>query len=299
MKKHFGKAVSVLAMLLCLSMLLFGCGNDNTGETTQAAAYAETTQPETAVETTAATQAPTEAQPVYEKQTVYLCTLETMEQYENGYVTKTAHSYDEYGRILESWQVNDDGSKGRTTAYAYDEFGNLISEGSIHRTYDESGNMLSQCYGDEGDYLYEYHFTYDEAGFPIEEIRTTRYSSERTVTYTITYNDNHTESMVEEFEEGVKTGYTKETYTTDGKLLSYFNYDADGNFASGCTYEYDDRGNLVREQNYSRSETQADYDVIYTYDENGLLLTKNVDYYYGHLKEYTYEPFEIWVLVKE
>ena len=52
------------------------------------------------------------------------------------------------------------------------------------------------------------------------------------------------------------------------------------------------------EWRYSSSETQADYDTIFTYDENGLLISKNVDYYYGHLIEYTYEPFEILVRVK-
>lgn len=296
MKKYFRKPVGAVTMLLCLSMLLFGCGGDDAVETTDAVSTdVETVQEQTAEQTVPVT----EAQHVYEKQTVYLCTLETTKSYENGYVSRTAHSYDEYGRVVETWKVESDGSKGYTTEYIYDDFGNLISEGSIHRTYDEKGNMLSQCFGDEGDYLYEYHFTYDEAGFPIEEIRTTRYESERTVTYTITYNADHTESTVDEVEDGVKTGYTKETYTTDGKILSYFNYDANGGFVSGCTYEYDSEGRLILEQNYTNSETQADYDVIYTYDDNGLLMTKDVDYYYGHLKEYTYEPFEIWVLVEE
>lgn len=299
MKKNFGGVLGILAILLCMSMLLFGCGNENSPETTEAAADVDTAQSQTAAQTEPATEAPTEAGPVYETQTVYLCTLETMKQYENGAVFQTAHTYDEYGRLKESWQVEADGSKGYTTEYTYDEFGNLISEGSIHRTYDEAGNMLSQCFGDEGDYLYEYHFTYDEAGFPIEEIRITRYGSERTVTYSITYNEDHTESMVEGFEDGVKTGYTKETYSTDGDLLSYYNYDANGSFTSGCTYEYDDAGRLLLEQRYSGSETQADYDVVYTYDENGLLLSKNTDYYYGNLIEYTYEAFEILVLVEK
>ena len=42
---------------------------------------------------------------------------------------------------------------------------------------------------------------------------------------------------------------------------------------------------------------QSDYDVIYTYDENGLLIKELVDYYYGDETTYTYELREILVPV--
>lgn len=281
-------------ILLLLCLLLSACGA--AAEPTE---VLETSPATTAAPAPETTQPTTEPKPVYEKQTVYLCTLETMTQYETGSVFTTAHAYDENGMRTESWRVESDGSKGYTTVYTYDEAGNLLHENDIHRTYDESGNMLSQCYGDEGDYLYEYHFTYDDAGYPIEEVRITRYSTERTITYTITYNADHTASEVQEEENETVTAITKETYNAAGQVLTSFTYDPEGYFLSGLTCEYDADGRLLLEQRYSGSETQADYEVIYTYDEKGLLISKNADYYYGNLTEYTYEPFEIWVLVEE
>ena len=91
---------------------------------------------------------------------------------------------------------------------------------------------------------------------------------------------------------------TEETYNAAGQVLTSSVCDANGSWKRTQTWEYDTEGRLLREGNYSRSETQADYMTIYTYDENGLLLSKNVDYYYGYLLEFTYEPFEILVRVK-
>lgn len=285
------KYVSIL-LLLCL--LLSACGNSADPTESLETAPAATTAP-----VPATTEPTTEPEPQYELQTVYLCTLETMTQYDTGAVFKTAHAYDENGLRTESWRVESDGSKGYTTVYTYDEAGNLLHENDIHRTYDEAGNMLSQCYGDEGDYLYEFHFTYDDAGFPIEEVRIRRYTTEEIITYTITYDAAHTSSEVLEIENEEVTAITKETYNTSGDVLTSYTYDPDGNFLSGLTCEYDTDGKILKESKYSGSETQADYSVIYTYDENGLLISKNADYYYGNLVEYTYEPFEIWVLIQE
>ena len=132
----------------------------------------------------------------------------------------------------------------------------------------------------------------------INQVRITRYSDEVTYEYQITYDENHREASVESFKNGQRSGSTKETYNEAGQVTLSKNFDKEDQWTSSREYEYDETGKLLREYSFSRSETQADYQVIYTYDENGLLLSKNVDYYYGYLLEFTYEPFEILVRVK-
>lgn len=289
------KSIWGLAMLLlCFAMTICGCASQ--GEAN------DTTASTTAAPSSVVTEPATEPATVYKKQTVYLCTLETMKQYENGYVSKSANSYDEYGRIAESWAVMDDGSMGTVTTYFYDESGNNVEQrsgdGRYEMTYDSAGRMLSKLWYSGEECKSEYYYTYDDAGHPMEEVRITRYSEENTVTYTRNYNEDFTEAVIDKVENGENTGYTLETYNAEGLILTSNSYDVNDTWRSGSAYEYDDAGRLVVEWRYSSSETQADYDIIYTYDENSLLVTKNVDYYYGYLMTYTYEPFEILVPVE-
>jgi hypothetical protein len=80
-------------------------------------------------------------------------------------------------------------------------------------------------------------------------------------------------------------------------VIFYKNYEANGKLISTCESTYDSEGRLLQEYKKSSRDTQPDYKVIYTYDENGLLKSKDADYYYGHIVEYTYEAFEILVRV--
>lgn len=287
------------ALMLSVSFLLCGCSGEEQ----------ETMPPETesVIQTEAVTEPvettePTEPVPEYETKTVYLCTQQTMTQYESGAVFKTAYAYDEYGRKIEQWRANDDGTKSQVSVFTYDEAGNNIAEyyeqsSHYEMTYDEAGRLLSKLYyyGEECDM--EYYYTYNEDGYVIKEVRITRYSDEKNDTYELTYSDDYAEAMIDHYFNGEKTGYTQETYNERGQVLTSQNYDLNGNWRSGSKYEYDADGKITTEWRYSGSETQADYDTIYTYDENGLLVSKNVDYYYGHLIEYTYEPFDILVRV--
>lgn len=282
-------------LILCLYMtaLLCGCGSAQEPEQTADAPQLQ--------ETEAVTEEPTEAEPVYEMQTVYLCVLKTQTNYEDNSEFKTQMAYNEYGQLVEKWRPEADGSKSSVTTYVYDELGNCTEEnteyGRYERTYDEQGRMLSELYYSSDVCKSEYRYTYDEAGFVVEEVRISRYSDERNETYQITYNADHTESLIHYFRNGEANGYTKETYDGNGNVLTTNSYDQNDAWTGGITYEYDAQGRIAVEQHSSSRETQPDYDVIYTYDENGLLLSKNVDYYYGYLTEYTYEPFEILVRV--
>lgn len=292
MKKRFS-----CLLLICLSLLLCACGGGNAAQETESAVNEETQ-----VSSEPSFDETTVPEPVYETRTVYLCVLETMTNYENNSTFKTGFSYDEYGNRISSWRVESDGSKGAETVYEYDEAGRLIREtrdGSYYDyIYNEQGLLTDQSWYSDGVCTSEEHYTYDEAGFVINQVRITRYSDEVTYEYQITYDENHREASVESIKNGQRSGSTKETYNEAGQVTLSKNFDKEDQWTSSREYEYDETGKLLREYSFSRSETQADYQVIYTYDENGLLLSKNVDYYYGYLLEFTYEPFEILVRVK-
>lgn len=288
MKKIF----AVLTLCLYIAVLLCACGDTEEPEQTTAAPALQETQP--------VTEEPAEAGPVYELQTVYLCVREHMQNYEGGSNQK-GYTYDEYGRVTEYFKIESDGSRGWVTEYSYDENGNNIEtrtgDSISVMTYDEAGRLLSKLSYYQEECNSEYYYVYNEMGFVIEETRIERYSEEKTYSYTMTYNADHTEATIDQFKNGEPNGQTIETYNAAGQVLTSNTYDPNGNWKHGQTWEYDEEGKLLKECTYSRSETQADYETIYTYDEKGLLLSKNVDYYYGYLLEYTYEPFEILVRV--
>lgn len=242
----------------------------------------------------------TEPEPVYEKRTVYLCTQEFLHNYEGGDFLK-GYTYDEYGRVFEYFQIKDDGSRGWVNTYTYDEDGNNIEidtgSSKYIKTYDEEGHILSQLYTSNDECVSEEYYTYDANGYLIEKKRIERYSEEVSYTYEVFYSEDYSEAMINQFKNGEPNGTTYETYNAAGQVLTSEVYDNEGNWKSTQKCTYDAAGNLLQQGNYSRSETQADYQTIYTYDENGLLISKNVDYYYGYLLTYTYEPFEILVRV--
>ena len=288
----------LVRMILCLVLVisLFGCGD--TAEPAETTAPAQTTQSQAATE--APTTVPVETEPVYELQTVYLCVEEYLQNYEGGNFRK-GYTYDEYGRVTEYFLIQDDGTRGWVTEYSYDENGNNIEtrtgDSVTVMTYDEAGHLLSEISYYKEEKNNETHYEYDAQGYVIAETRIERYSEETTYTFTITYNDDHTEARIDQFKNGEPNGKTVETNNAAGQVLSSTVHDANGNWKRTQTWTYDEAGRLLQEGNYSSSETQADYMTIYTYDDNGLLLSKNVDYYNGYLLEFTYEPFEILVRV--
>lgn len=294
--KKLHKLLLLLVLCLYLTAVFCGCGNGKAQAETTAAAEIQETQ----VATEASTSEPTEPEPVYELQTVYLCVQETVSNYEGG-SSRKGYTYDEYGRMIECFQILPDGSRGWVTEYSYDENGNLVQtrhgDSISIMTYDEAGRLLSELSYYKDKIGNEYYYVYDEMGFVIEETRITRYEEEITYSYTMTYNEDHTEVQIDQFKNGEPNGQTLETYNAAGQVLTSAVYDVNGNWKRTQTWTYDEDGKLLQEGKYSRSETQADYLTIYTYDENGLLLSKNVDYYYGSMTEYTYEEFEILVRV--
>ena len=297
MKNGFTRVVALILSLLLL-FALAGCSKDNSKKKDReenrndfSDVLQDITEPEES----------TEPEPVYETQTVYLCVQEKLHNYnEDGDFLK-GYTYDEYGRVTEYFQIKDDGSRGWVNTYSYDENGynTQINTGNglYTMTYDEEGRMLSKVYAYKGEVKSETYYTYDGNGYVTEEKCIERYDEEVTYTYEINYNDDYSEAIISQYKSGEPNGTTYETYNAAGQVLTSEVYDPDGNWRSGQTYSYDDAGNLLQQGNYTSVETQADYITYYTYDEKGLLISKDVDYYYGYLLTYTYEPFEILVRV--
>ena len=288
------KMIRFVVLMLCIALLTCGCGGkkDDTPDETKGGSLTDLiTEPAQT----------TEPEPVYEKQTVYLCTMEIQTLHENNAVSVRCNSYDEYGRKTESWIDLPDGTRGSVSTFTYSESGNRMMEttqyGYYDRTYDEAGRILRQLYFSGDECVSEYYYTYNEDGYLIERTETTRYSEEKTYTYKVTYTPDYSGAVIDSYLNGEKVGYTEETYNAEGQVSSYTNYDAEGNWTSGCECTYDSEGRLLQEYKKSSRDTQPNYKVIYTYDENGLLKSKDADYYYGHIVEYTYEAFEILVRV--
>lgn len=241
--------------------------------------------------------------PVYETREIWLCVRMTREMWDGSGTSETEYEYDEFGNKVSENHV----TYGGGSTFEYDEYGNVTSSryvaptgsyGTItEMTYDASGNVLTKVSkGLDQKLSSEYTYTYDEAGFVVDEVQKQHYNNTE-YHYVITYNADHTEATIQSYQNEQSIGYTNETYNQNGDLLRSDSYAADGTWKSAVACEYDTQGRISVEWHYSSSELQADYDVIYTYDENGLLVDKNVDYYYGYGDTYEYEQFEIKVRV--
>lgn len=291
---------AVVAVIVAAAVLLIFGGKDPDMDTeqTQPSGTTETTQtPTLPPETTVLT----EPEIIYEKRTVYLCIRETMEQWDGSGFVEQKHTYDEYGNRIKSENVTHGGGR----EYTYDEWGNMLTEQSFaddgtlgSRTeyaYDESGNKTSQCYYlADGSLFSERTYSYDDAGRLLMEILA--YTDE-TIRTEYIYSEDGTQCTENTYRDDVLSSYSVYEYDAAGLLIETNSYNASGEWGSRQTYEYDAQGRIAVEWNYSSRETQADFDVIYTYDENGLLVFKDVSYYYGYGAEYFYEAVEILVRV--
>lgn len=284
----------LLALVLTFSFTLAGCSSDDPDSDRDEDEREEERDDEDEDD---------EDEPVYETREVYLCVRTSMEQWDSGAVFVNEYEYDEYGNRIR----DTNNTSGSYTEYTYDADGNQIRSqyfradgtpgSTTDKTYDDAGRILSSIAADaSGELSSEYFYSYDETGHLVEETRTQHYNGTQ-YRYVFSYNSDYTYGKIDTYENDVWIGYTEESYDADGNLLRSDSYDAEGGWKSGMECAYDQEGRIAVEWNYSKSETQADYDVVYTYDANGLLVYRNVDYYYGYGMTYEYELFTIQVRV--
>lgn len=301
-------------MSLCLGLILLcGCGTDapSSGDTTATALQTDAVPTEAETEPAATTAAPTETQVQYETKEVYLLVKTNTQFFDGNLPYGSELEYDEYGRVTIRWNLSSGERNGNYTAYEYDEQGRKHKEithdediealsGYHLYTYDEKGLLLTDSsYDNKGELSYETVYSYDDAGWLISEKVTRFYKDpDSVVEKVMEYNEDHTQGTRYSYQDGVKNSwYEEETYDADGKITKLNRLNEDGTWGSSRDYFYDDQGRVIREEYNTSSEMQADYDVIYTYDENGLLIKELVDYYYGDETTYTYELREILVPV--
>ena len=174
--------------------------------------------------------------------------------------------------ITELEEYDTEGNFDERFKYSYDEKGNLIEEineytlydsddisVSIDRyVYDDYGNLLKNVNGD-GDVLYSYEYSYDDAGNVLTETET-RYKYIR---------DNDGNVPTETRTTPSRTEYTEYSYDSIGKRTGKQTYDSNGNLKLSSTY--DKNGNELTCELYDENGAVS-YRIKYAYDEHGNLI---------------------------
>lgn len=182
--------------------------------------------------------------------------------------------YDAKGHLIQTGNINADGTTYGVTAYEYDEKGRPIlqkdSGGTISLEYDEEDRIIKRVRNARGQNDTTW-YAYDEQGRLIEQVYkpddmriwnkyTWEYNEygdviKRTIQSTFGFLDppNNTDTVV--------NVYVKE-YDENGRLIK-ITYE-DGSYIA---YEYDENGNEIKYTSYYKAN---DFVIFYfTYDENG------------------------------
>lgn len=286
MKMKKNRLFAIIALLLAFLLVFAGCANHE----------AKDDRDEGQLESTPTQDADENEDEIeYEIKEVWLCVRDTIKQWDGSGTSVYEYEYDEFGNQISMKDVAGD----REWKYEYDAAGNQIraklpSGAVTEMTYDKEGHLLSSITtGSDGQVKMEYHYTYDKAGFVIEEVYK-EYFIDFESQYVSTYNADHTERETVGYQNGEMTQKIVASLNANGDLLKSDTYDTDGTWMGGIECEYDDAGRITLERVLTPAEVQ---NTIYTYDENGLLISKNTDYYYGSETTYEYERFEIKVRV--
>ena len=212
-------------------------------------------------------------------------------------VDKEENAYDENGNQLveKRYKLNDEGEWEAVVnlTYEYDAHNQVtLKKGFEEESYwdDELGELYNKEY-----YDYKYEYTYNEAGDETLEVRYTNvdgnYVADRK--WVTEYDESGKRTTWRCF--GIE-GSAEElrwqvdyTYNEAGKIVKEEETDYTGAPNRYTTYEYDERGNLTAERNYSEYE-EGEYglDMVkeYTYDAQGRILSSDE---YGEVHQYSYD----------
>ncbi|MEA3521761.1 MAG: RHS repeat-associated core domain-containing protein, partial [Campylobacterota bacterium] len=184
--------------------------------------------------------------------------------------------------------------EGKTWTYVYDANGNVLTitgdDGTISRTYDELNRVTS--YSDILGKVQRY--TYDKVGnlltltYPDGKVASYSYDSEnrlssvsfdakKVVDYTYTRASN---LKTERKANGITRTYVY--HNGVGELLSITDKKADGTVVLAFLYEYDNRGNIVKETKTVEAEAEV---FEYTYDDKSTLIHYKA--YSAHKEQYS------------
>jgi YD repeat-containing protein len=294
----------ILCLLLTAMVFLTACKAvppAETPETTGTAPTTVTTAP-TVPETTAPT-APTEPPVMH---TVYFWTEQkvTNTQGVGGVYTRT---YDEKGNLLTDSYAAADGNTTYSNTYTYDETGKMLTRDSVDShsttdhteyTYDPAGRLVTEMFTNSENYSAKVDYIYREDGNIVEKIAVYDKTQEITA---YTYDENgrllkeeHTVRAGEKVQQSAVMEYTYDgagnkltqtetrmgelsrkeewTYNEAGKVLTYKEFDGQGNPGEGMKYIYDNQGRL-EEETFYKGETAEDA-AVYVYDEAGRVIKR-------------------------
>ncbi|MCD8361529.1 MAG: sigma-70 family RNA polymerase sigma factor [Lachnospiraceae bacterium] len=193
----------------------------------------------------------------------YLVTRELYTGYYKGWSTEYTidYYYDENGWLIQKTTVG-------TEQDPYEEVAEVSNR--TEYSYDANGNLLSEIeYDSAGQTNYSYTWEYDADGNQITEVYMMYYSGDFLLSDTAEYS-----------------------YDENGNRIAEYNTQKDSSYSetsSHCTYEYDSYGNIIK-QNYYGETRSSTVEYLYTYDENGNILSKEtVDGEETSTRSYTYD----------
>ncbi len=182
--------------------------------------------------------------------------------------------YDSAGRMV-SKVHRMDGEITENLSFEYDAAGNLISERNgfaqggeqlTNYSYDDSGKLILKVISDEdGNEEGREILNYEGDNLMLQE--TVNETGEKTSSITFIYKDNaEGKSLSEEIEERPQEGIFYRTVYDGGSVITY---DRKGSKVSAQLRKYDEKGQLVETR---ISTLQRDVTIFYEYDEKGNLV---------------------------
>lgn len=211
----------------------------------------------------------------------------------------TYYAYDEKGHIItkECTFASENINEKYYSEWIYEEDGSyienfyIVSDSDIDSLsaesfYDKNGNLLKVS-----DYFFRYarEYTYDEKG---------------NVTGGVSYSLVGESDDVSLWEYN-KSGELEYDYSADGNLIEYRIVGSNGRISSKTQYEYDHKGQLIKEEQFSYSPDEYFSEGYrYQYDDEGKLIcttryNEDAKGAFQTIEEITYEYDEDGDLIKE
>ena len=287
------KRTIAFILLICLCLSAFsGCGAEKNNVDDHVGANPG--------QQTTAAQETTDPAPVYEEGTELLLVRSKKSNNDGSGTYFTDYKYDEYGRLIEEIHTNTSGSSTGRDEYIYDENGFQVQKISYDKEgaktytyayeYDEDGNLCKETATKDGEVRWVTTWKYTKGGYILEKKTE---DSRGVKIYEYEYNEDYserTEYYVNGDSRWVSSVAKLDLNNIESMITSY---KSDGKKSQVISFEYGKNGLEKEKVSNFGSPTSSNYDIIYTYDENGNLIKKEADYYYGSTYEYTYEPVTV------
>tara|TARA_R110001583_G_scaffold16263_1_gene66610 strand:+ start:895 stop:1629 length:735 start_codon:yes stop_codon:yes gene_type:complete len=191
------------------------------------------------------------------------------------------HRYDKYGNLIESIYRNDS-SIIRHNIFVYNKNGNLLSSQStgisgkttiMSYKYDKKGNNIEELVRNEdGKFLKKNFYKYNlkNQRIYLQSFNEDETPQEGMVTHSYDVNGNEYDSRVHDFQGKLKYFYREHYDKFNNKILTE-KFEVKGkdtilNYASPIAYNYDVKGNIIRETHYNqKGEPRWIYENNFTY----------------------------------